>query len=366
MANMIENIQERDFGSRMLVMAVCAIAACGALWQGNASLSHWAAVLVPAVLWPLLVRWLNQRTKHSDNADVFSAFIDGIIVGAWVALASFNLLASITMLLVLVHCKYALQTPRHAVLGIAGAIAGVAVTGLVTGFTLQTTVSTVVVLACALALAVYLTVHALATGRLLQTVAHKEQMLNVLRRIDALTGYFGRGYWNDMAARLFSYARANDTAAFMLIVDIDQFREINARRGEAVGDEVIIAVANTLRTCVRPSDATCRFGGDAFGVLLSGVHLDIANQIADRIHHQVLNRRLRDFPDVRISVSIGIASLAKHHQSAEEWIKQTETSLEQAKGAPRITAAPALQPLSAEHLAELAQQASTPASSAPA
>ena len=235
MANMIENIQERDFGSRVLVMAVCAIAACGALWQGNASLSHWAAVLVPAVLWPLLVRWLNQRTKHSDNADVFSAFIDGIIVGAWVALASFNLLASITMLLVLVHCKYALQTPRHAVLGIAGAIAGVAVTGLITGFALQTTVSTVVVLACALALTLYLTVHALATGRLLQTVAHKEQMLNVLRRIDALTGYFGRGYWNDMAARLFSYARANDTAAFMLIVDIDQFREINARRGEAVG-----------------------------------------------------------------------------------------------------------------------------------
>lgn len=351
----IDNTQQRGTWGRIILMATCALAAAGALWQINASWLTWLAVLVPALLWPVLAQWLTQRSAHSDSNDVILAFVDGIVIGVWTALVHFNLLASVIMLMILVHSTYALQSARHAVLGIAGAIAGLAVSGLITSFNMQHNAATPAVLGSLAALALYFVTQGMATGRLLQTLAHKEQMLTVLRRVDAMTGFFGRMYWNDLAARLFNYARQKDIPAFMLVVDIDNFRDINSRKGETAGDEVIIAVANTLRTCVRPGDATCRFGGDSFGVLLSGVNLEVANKIADRIHSQVLNRRLRDWPDVEISVSIGVASLAKYHQTVEEWIKQAETSLDQAKGAPRMPApAMDLQPISAEHLAELA------------
>ena len=361
--NNIDNAQHRGHWARTIFIAACALAAVGALWQLNADWPSWLAVVAPAILWPILAQWLAHRSAHSDSNDVIQSFVDGIIVGLWVTLTHFNLLASAVMLLILVHCTYALQSARHAVLGLAGAIAGIAVSGLVTEFAIHYTAGTAAVIGSLAGLAVYLAAQGLSTGRLLQTLAHKEQMLTVLRRVDAMTGFFGRAYWNDLATRLFNYARQKDLSAFMLIVDVDNFRDINSRKGETAGDEVIIAVANTLRTCVRPGDATCRFGGDSFGVLLSGVNLDIANKIADRIHSQVLNRRLRDWPDVQISVSIGIASLAKYHQSMEEWVKQAETSLDQAKGAPRMpAAAQELEPISAEHLAELAR--GTPAANA--
>ena len=360
--NHIDNAQQRGHWARTVLMAACALAAAGALWQLNAEWPSWIAVVATAILWPLLAQWLAHRSAHSDSSDVIQAFVDGIIVGLWVTLTHFNLLASIVMVLILVHSTYALQSARHAVLGMAGAIAGIAVSGLLTEFAIHYRAATPAVIGSLLGLAVYLAAQGMSTGRLLQTLAHKEQMLTVLRRVDAMTGFFGRAYWNDLATRLFNYARQKDLSAFMLIVDVDNFRDLNSRKGETAGDEVIIAVANTLRTCVRPGDATCRFGGDSFGVLLSGVNLDIANQIADRIHTQVLNRRLRDWPDVQISVSIGIASLAKYHQSVDEWVKQAETALEQAKGAPRMPAvAQELEPISAEHLAELA---GTPAANA--
>ena len=359
----IDNTQQHAHWARTVFIAACALAAAGALWQMDAEWPSWAAVIAPALLWPVLAQWLARRSAHSDSNDVIQAFVDGIIVGLWVTLTHFNLLASAVMLLILVHCTYALQSARHAVLGLAGAIAGIAVSGLLTEFAIQYKTGTPAVIGSLLGLAVYLAAQGVSTGRLLQTLAHKEQMLTVLRRVDAMTGFFGRAYWNDLAARLFNYARQKDLSAFMLIVDVDNFRDINSRKGETAGDEVIIAVANTLRTCVRPGDATCRFGGDSFGVLLSGVNLDVANKIADRIHTQVLNRRLRDWPDVQISVSIGVASLAKYHQSPEDWVKQAESSLEQAKGAPRMpAAAQELEPISAEHLAELAR--GTPPASA--
>ncbi len=353
----IDSTQQRGQWGRIVLMAACALAAAGALWQMDASWTYWLVLLVSALLWPGLAQWMSQRSAQSDSNDVILAFADGVIVGLWIALTHFHLLASAVMLMFLVHSTYAMQSARHVVLVLAGAIAGLAVCGLLTSFGIQQATGIAAILGSLLGLALYLAAQGLTTGRLLQTLAHKEQMLTVLRRVDAMTGFFGRAYWNDLAARLFHYAKQKDIPAFMLVVDVDNFRDINSRKGETAGDEVIIAVANTLRNCVRPGDATCRFGGDSFGVLLSGVNLDIANKIADRIHNQVSNRRLREWPDLQISVSIGIASLAKYHQSVEEWIKQAESSLDQAKGGPRMpAAAPDLQPISAEHLAELAAE----------
>lgn len=351
----IDSTQQRSNWGRIVFLAACALAAAGALWQRSAPWPTWLAVALPLLGWPLLARWLTRRNGDSDINDVILAFVDGMVVGVWVALVHFHLLTSAIMLMVLIHCTYALQSARHAVLGIAGAIAGLAVTGLLTSFGIQQNTSTFTIVGSLLAVALYLTMQGIATGHLLQTLAHKEQMLTVMRRVDAMTGFFGRMYWQDLATRLFAYAKQKDIPAFLLVVDVDGFRELNSRHGETAGDEVIIAVANTLRTCVRPGDATCRFGGDSFAVLLSGVNLDIANQIADRIHSQALNRRLRDWPDVQISVSVGIASLAKYHQTVDEWIQQAEAALEQAKGAPRIYGTYTdLEPISAAHLAELA------------
>ena len=188
---------------RTIFIAACALAAMGALWQLHADWPHWLAVIAPAVLWHAGALWLERRSAYSDSNDVILAFGDGVLIGLWIALAHFNLLASAVMLLLLVHSAYALHSARHAVLGVAGAIAGLAASGLITLFAMHYPVGTPAVVGSLAGLAVYLAAQGIATARLLHTLARKEQMLTVLRRVDALTGFFGRAYWNDLAARLF-------------------------------------------------------------------------------------------------------------------------------------------------------------------
>jgi diguanylate cyclase (GGDEF)-like protein/PAS domain S-box-containing protein len=85
---------------------------------------------------------------------------------------------------------------------------------------------------------------------------------------DALTGLANRSLFNDRTAR--AVADGGVRLALALI-DLDDFKEINDRLGHAVGDALLVAVSERLRSCVRPGDLVARLGGDEFAVLLTDV-----------------------------------------------------------------------------------------------
>ncbi|SHM87874.1 sensor domain-containing diguanylate cyclase [Cryptosporangium aurantiacum] len=84
--------------------------------------------------------------------------------------------------------------------------------------------------------------------------------------------------------RLFTerLAGAGDRVA-LLAIDLDGFKPINDTHGHHVGDAVLIAVAERIRRCVRPTDTAARLGGDEFAVLMPGATLDAAQRLAARI-----------------------------------------------------------------------------------
>jgi diguanylate cyclase (GGDEF)-like protein len=84
---------------------------------------------------------------------------------------------------------------------------------------------------------------------------------------DALTGLANRALFTSRAARAVAESAAPGRLAVAL-VDLDDFKGINDRLGHQVGDAVLIAVGERLRTCVRPDDLVARLGGDEFAVLL--------------------------------------------------------------------------------------------------
>ncbi|WP_092762076.1 GGDEF domain-containing protein [Rhodoferax sp. OV413] len=131
---------------------------------------------------------------------------------------------------------------------------------------------------------------------------------------DALTGLFNRKTFDEQFAR---YARGStppgerrgaDTQ-WLAVVDIDHFKQVNDRFGHVYGDEVLILVANLLRSSFRANDRIFRFGGEEFVVLLRSADLDSARSIFERFRQNIEEY---DFPQVgRVTVSVGFTGTSQ-------------------------------------------------------
>jgi len=88
-----------------------------------------------------------------------------------------------------------------------------------------------------------------------------------------------------------------------MLLDLDQFKQVNDAYGHERGDEALIAVADVLRRQLRDTDLPARFGGDEFAALITGVDLPIARRIAERVARAVAAA----WSEPQLGVSIGLA-----------------------------------------------------------
>lgn len=94
----------------------------------------------------------------------------------------------------------------------------------------------------------------------------------------------------------------------VVFVDIDDFKSVNDRYGHAVGDALLAALAERLRTAIPPLDIAARFGGDEF-VLLIHADADHAKQVADRLAAVIAEPFVLDDMAINVTVSVGVAGV---------------------------------------------------------
>lgn len=130
--------------------------------------------------------------------------------------------------------------------------------------------------------------------------------------VDALTGLRNRRWLQQMLARVMERARHDGDALSLLMVDLDNFKQLNDTYGHLAGDLVLRVVAHTLQDNLRPADTAIRFGGDEFVMVLPSTTLAEASQIGDRLRMAVGTAQIAATDGVKlpqVRVSIGVAEM---------------------------------------------------------
>jgi diguanylate cyclase (GGDEF)-like protein len=131
-----------------------------------------------------------------------------------------------------------------------------------------------------------------------------------LASIDQITGLYNRRYFMEVAEGLFAHAHRLGQPLAVLMIDVDNFKQINDMRGHAVGDGVLADLAWSCREHAAPDDIAGRYGGDEFVIMIPGTAAAGAARIAARLTGPLSRVAGGDGAPVRFTVSVGVAEAA--------------------------------------------------------
>ncbi|MDW7772460.1 MAG: diguanylate cyclase [Desulfobulbaceae bacterium] len=175
------------------------------------------------------------------------------------------------------------------------------------------------------------------TGAVLvfQDVTERQQAAEIIRYManhDSLTTLPNRNFCNRRLPQAISLAKRENRLFCLLFIDLDRFKPINDNYGHAVGDKVLMQVAQRLKKMLRASDSVCRLGGDEFVILLeSTLTVGGAENVAQKTIELLNEPIIVDGITCSIGASIGISIYPVDCRDADSMLRHADIAMYEAK-----------------------------------
>ena len=150
--------------------------------------------------------------------------------------------------------------------------------------------------------------------------------LTTLTRIDSLTGLLNRRAMVELLETM-PPARAGK-AHYLVLLDLDHFKNINDQHGHAEGDRVLIRVASALRETLRDSDPVARWGGEEFLIAIAHVSAERVARLAEKLRSNISELHFANIG--KVTASFGVARLTPH-ESIDRALEHADRALYKAK-----------------------------------
>ena len=330
----LSSLPRRTYRFRILGMGLAALPLAVVMLELDSPPWTWGWMVMTCFLWPHLAYFSAIRAADPFKAERRNFLVDSVLMGSWVPLIHFNLLPSVVLLTVVVADKFHSGVRGLWLRSLPGMFGAIVFFGVSTGFAVDYPTSTAVLLACLPFLVIHTLVVSWGSYQLVRQVRKRNLQLAELTRRDVLTGLDSRRHWQEQAEALLKKHHDEGQAATLLFVDVDHFKPINDRYGHATGDDVLRAIAEQLQATLKGPTTAGRLGGDEFAMVLP-LCLDEATAAAERLRASIAELRFPDQPELRCSLSLGMAEPPGPGQGLREWMEAADRELYRSKQAGR-------------------------------
>ena len=153
-------------------------------------------------------------------------------------------------------------------------------------------------------------------------------------RTDSITNLWNHGFFQDQLSSEIVNVQKNHSELTLVLIDIDNFKDLNDTYGHQNGDIILKELANILKDSSRENDYVCRYGGDEFSFILTQTSSQQGYIIAERIRQRIENHHFPQFSSKQtrtVSVSIGLATFPLNAKTKEELIMKADKAMYIAK-----------------------------------
>lgn len=164
-------------------------------------------------------------------------------------------------------------------------------------------------------------------------LSEMDRSLDLATRIDPMTGLANRRDIMEKMERELSRSERHGRTFSVMLVDLDNFKQLNEKYGYNDGDDVLVEVARVLMSCVRNEDVCARWGGEEFLFLLTETNIDGATTLARKILESISMTEFKaNRPGIHLTASIGVCDYQAGH-SLYDCVSKADQALRKAKHA---------------------------------
>lgn len=165
----------------------------------------------------------------------------------------------------------------------------------------------------------------------------QKQLIEQQSFTDPLTEIYNRRSLDEITGRFISHARRQKRPLTLMMVDLDNFKQVNTRFGHLTGDLVLSEFASLLKASIRGSDAAIRYGGDEFVIILADTKAAEAQRVVERISaHLAEWNRADNLQDFTLTASVGIAEWVDG-QTLDEMLDCADRKMYEDKGVATVS-----------------------------